>query len=295
MALIVWTISAIPAGIVFLDMYESNNYFGPYSLLSRHAVTEGQSTIEFNATDTYYYKFKLVNGVGAESDFSSIQQYTVDTTMCTVSGRCVDITGTGIAGVTVTATLIAQTVVEDQNEQVAGSVQATTNSNGEWVLPLLRSSVMADLYSKYIIEFSGSGFTETRTVTIPDAALADYEDLPLAGSLTSDFNFSWSIDEDSSKFVVGEKKYLSVVLAEENERVTSLPGCTAEMKLITIVSNVETITFDWSACEIEGMVLRRLYDFDSEEIGTYKLYTRVTSPNGEIIRTHKPFKITLKV
>jgi hypothetical protein len=306
MAVVNKSISAVPAGVVRIDMYESASSNGLFTKIQEISVTTGQTIIAFNAQENYWYKFRQIDAGDIASNYSSAWQYLVDNRLCAVSGVCRDASGTALAGVTVTASLLAQSNVDGDNEQTAGAVSIVTDTAGGWQLSLWKTALLEDPFAKYLISFDGFGFSESKTVTIPTQDTINYEELPVAGSLSSDFNIGFEPDPDSTKWFIGENKHFTFVVTEGENRLSTLPGIVADIRFIKeedtldddglVVSTATTIILDWVSAEIEGMNVRYLYDSTGADATSatirYLVDTELTGLNGEKIRS-KATKVKL--
>jgi hypothetical protein len=291
MAEIEKTISAIPEGIVNLHLYESPSISGLYPILVIIPVTVGQTSISFDATDGYFYKFKLEDLEGLLSNFSSIWQNVTDERTCLISGQCLDPEGTPVESVTITATLLAQNTLSGADDEIAGTVSSVTDNAGIWGLTLLRTSLFTDAQARYRITFSGQGFNKSYTVIVPDTETALLSELAIADSLSLDYDLSFELEIDSLTWRLGDKKYLACTVSDAESTLSILPGCTAKI-WFSLVGAASPI-LDWADAEVEENIIRYLYDSTAQSAGSYQVQFQLTGANSEQLHSAK-FRVRFK-
>lgn len=285
------TITAVPAGATRLDLYESANAAGPWALVAEIQVTAGQTAIDYEFQSGFWYRFQLYyESTGELSAFSSVWHNVVDDRLCVVTGKCLDPGGAPVAGVTVTATLLAQASLLADGSQVAGEVATLTTAEGDWALALARNAALADSFARYVITLSGKGFASARTVTIPDQEAEAFVSLPDAVSLSTDFDLEFEVDADSARFAVGEKKQVTVFARDATGRASALPGAAVSFRLDLKADGSEVLA--WTAAEIDGMTLRYLLDAAGLTTGKYLARFRLVA-GGETLYT-PIFTVTVK-
>lgn len=292
MAEITKNISAIPAGITTLHLYEGFTSTGLFALVASIPVTQGQTSITFNAVDDRYYKFRLQSAGGALSDYSSAWFNGVATVdyACLVEGRCIKPDGSGLAGVTITATVRDMAALANSEKVMAGTSSVVSAADGTWSMSLVRNAALVNPDVLYNITLKGAGYDESVLVKVPDVQQAMFTDLMFGGNISRDVNLTMTLDEECLVWRPGDIRRIVFNVTEADNLVNSLNGCTAYIKVTKDGSDV----VNWAVADLAKMEASLLFDTANRELGKYMAQCKITDPSGETTCSSLQ-KFTLKV
>jgi len=180
-------ITAVPVGVDTVRLYKSSMPAGIYVYEQGISVSPGQTSITFDGTVGYYYKFSFYDSVLLlESSLSVSYYYIVDaanTYLCNVYDYIHD-GNEFVDGVTVTITVQGVGVASPLDESVVMEPIIVTSgdpakgwSAGYWCASLYRSSVLLPSGTTYLIKRQGTKFKDAKVVVVPDLSTVPYVDL----------------------------------------------------------------------------------------------------------------------
>ena len=187
MTVVVHNITAIPTGIDYVKLYKCYIATGVYVYEQSVAVVSGQTSITFNATDGYYYKFTLCDSVTlSESILSPSYIYVPsvnDSNLCRVYDTITDGNGP-VDGAVVTITVQGIGVKSSSGDSVVMEPITVTSGDpsldwpsGYWEVTLDRSATLTPVGTPYLIVRKGKKFKDAKLVVIPEITTIRYVDL----------------------------------------------------------------------------------------------------------------------
>lgn len=180
-------ITPVPSGVdtvrLYKSLYADSNYVYEQSL----SVAVGATSITFNASGGYYYKFTFYDSVTLlESALSASSFYVTDAddlNKCKVYDYISD-GKERVNGVVVTILVRGVGIASPSDESVVMEPIVVTSGDpakgwptGYWEASLYKSSVLVPTGTPYLIKRVGTKFKDAKVVIVPDLNVVPYVDL----------------------------------------------------------------------------------------------------------------------